>query len=112
VQSLTSKYEALQDSIGSAVGTQQLLQLAPTFQEAGDGASEVPRDPPEVIRNQEAAQTAAAKAHLVGLLQVCRECNLSVDECDRLRLIVEASTADNLIEVCCVLYESLCEGLC
>jgi hypothetical protein len=99
MQGLTSKFEALQESLGSATGAQALLNLTVSFGEAGDGNGPTVRDPVEVIQQQEAAFTEAAKAHLAGLLQVCRECNLSVDDCDRLRPTVEATTAENLIEV-------------
>lgn len=99
LQGLTGKYEALQDSLGSLSGAGELLELTVSFEEVGEAKGATVRDSAEVIQQQEAAFTAAAKAHLAALLQVCKECGLSVEECDRLRPTVEATTSQNLIEV-------------
>ena len=98
VQGLTSKFEALQESLASPTGAGELLQLAVSF-EGGHAGVPSPRDSEEVVQQQQAASTAAAKAHLAALLQLCRECGLSVEECDRLRPAVAAATSESLIEV-------------
>lgn len=99
MQGLTGKFEALQESLGTVSGAEELLQLSVCFAEGEGGAAPTARDPPEVLRQQEAAFTAAAKVHLAALLQLCRECGLSVEECDRLKPAVAAATAETLPEV-------------
>lgn len=107
VQGLTSKFEALQESLGSLSDARELLELTVSFAEAEEGAAPIVRDSAEAIQQQEAAFTAAAKTHLATLLQVCRECSLSVEECDKLRPTVDAATTESSVEVCATLLASL-----
>jgi Williams-Beuren syndrome DDT (WSD), D-TOX E motif len=98
LQGLSAKFDALHKNLSHPQDAGGMAGLAVTF-------AEEPEPSHEAAAELDARFTDATKALLRSLLQVCEDCNLSTEQCQELRPIVDAATAESLFEV-----RALCTG--